>query len=82
MFCVLTIYLLFTRWMTASVILDFNTVATADKFGNVSVVGLILVCVCGWGYILYAHRYDCRKIHRMRSTKTRLEHGQFGIAVG
>ena len=55
MFCVLTIYLLFTRWMTASVILDFNTVATADKFGNISVVGLILVCVCVGGATYCMH---------------------------
>jgi len=29
--------------MTASAILDFNTVATADKFGNVSVVSHTLL---------------------------------------
>jgi len=29
--------------MTASAILDFNTVATADKFGNVSVVSRTLL---------------------------------------
>ena len=40
--------------MTASVILDFNTVATADKFGNISVVSICLFSlVDGWGYIVH-----------------------------
>ena len=66
--------------MTASVILDFNTVATADKFGNVSVVSMrdhvLMEC------ILALYRYGCLKIHLMRLTKTRLEQEQFGIADG
>ena len=40
--------------MTASVILDFNTVAIADKFGNLSVVSVCLFLhVDGRGYIVH-----------------------------
>lgn len=47
------VVLLYTRWMTASAILDFNTVATADKFGNISVVGVqLFLYMNGWGYLL------------------------------
>ena len=30
---------MFARWMTCQCLLDFNTMAGADKFGNVFVVG-------------------------------------------
>lgn len=50
--------------MTASVILDFNTVATADKFGNVSVVGLILVWVGGAKYCVHTDTTATRHIGR------------------
>lgn len=33
------------RWITTTCILDYNTVATADKFGNVSVVSRVLTIV-------------------------------------
>lgn len=29
------------RWVTCSCMLDYNTIAGADKFGNISVVGVI-----------------------------------------
>lgn len=30
------------RWITTTTILDYNTVATADKFGNIAVVSIIM----------------------------------------
>ncbi len=31
------------RFMTCSCVLDYNTVAAADKFGNLAIVGLVNV---------------------------------------
>ena len=33
------------RWITTTTILDYNTVATADKFGNIAVVSIELLII-------------------------------------
>jgi splicing factor 3B subunit 3 len=36
-----------SRWITSSCLLDYDTVAGADKFGNITVVGVsCLLCCC------------------------------------
>ena len=32
---------MFTRFMTCSCVLDYNTVAAADKFGNIAIVSTL-----------------------------------------
>jgi splicing factor 3B subunit 3 len=40
------------RWITTSTVLDFDTVATADKFGNIAVVRVLhFLLVCFFNYL-------------------------------
>lgn len=34
------------RFMTCSCLLDYSTVAAADKFGNIAIVGLVSLIMC------------------------------------
>lgn len=46
------------RWITCSTMLDYNTVAGADKFGNVAVVSNFSSVYT----IMEAHRHLCNNI--------------------
>lgn len=39
------------RWITCTTILDYDTVATADKFGNIAIVSLIGVLITLWKFL-------------------------------
>ena len=40
------------RWITTATVLDFDTVATADKFGNIAVVSVLtFLFVCFLNYL-------------------------------
>lgn len=63
---VLNVFL--TRFVTACCVMDYNTVATADKFGNIAVVSL-----CEWACmftnyvcLMYVNRPDFPLTHQMK----------------
>ena len=46
--CVVMVTVSGYRFVTACCVLDYNTVATVDKFGNIAVV---YMCVCTYKYV-------------------------------